>query len=188
MTDKEFYEEVFGFDASEKYKAKRFSEVEHSLKQFIAKAIGQEQVAVARSSLVNHYHFVEDYESALSLLHEQLREYPSDWLALIGLTSHFHYYQVDLTEAAAAVEAALAQATRQQSFVRQTLGDRMRIALLNADFGLATATLEQLIAYSPPADSIDVAYEGDFIKDIPHGMIDRFLVARYEALISRGAE
>ena len=110
-------------------------------------------------------------------------EKPDDVQALIALTEHHQYPQVDLVKAADAAERALALAIEQALLVRQVLGVRMRIALERGNFDVASESLVRLVEYVSPTHSLDVAYERDFLEMIPPGAIESALIERYSALV-----
>lgn len=165
------------------YRQARFGEVEEALQRLIADASDADQRNNARAALSSHYQFKGNNVAALKVINEQINEKPDDVQALIALTEHHHYAQVDLVKAADAVERALAFATIQALLVRQVLGVRMRIALESGNFDVASDSLVRLVEYMPPAHSLDVAYERDFLEMIPPGAIDSTLIKRYSALV-----
>ncbi len=165
------------------YRQKRFSDVHEALQRLLIDANGVDQRVGVRAVLTRHYHFVQDDDAALRAISDQIAEKPNDLLSLIDLAEHFHYHQVDLQKAADAVERALAAAVKQGLLVRQVLGVRLRIALETANFDIVGDSLSRLVEYQPIGQSLDVAYESDFIERIPSGSIDVELIERYRALL-----
>ncbi|MFL6679982.1 MAG: hypothetical protein ACJ8IK_16715 [Burkholderiaceae bacterium] len=165
------------------YRQGRFEDVTDSLLRLMADARDVDQRIAVRATLASHYQFIGNKAAALQTISEQIDEKPDDLQSLIALAEHFHYCQVDLFKAADAVERALAVATAQSFLVRQVLGTRMRIALETGEFELASDSLSRLIDYKPPEGALDVAYERDFIKRIPPGVIEPALIARYIELL-----
>lgn len=166
------------------YRQGRFDEVEDAANRLIADATDAEQRNNARSILVDLYHFRGDFDAALAAIEAQIEEKADDLQAWLALTEHHHYAKIDLPKAADAVEKTLSLATQQVLLVRQVLGVRMRIALETGAFDKASETLSSLIDYEPPAHSLDVAYEGDFLAKIPAGAVDAALIAKYTGLLS----
>ncbi len=164
------------------YRQARFGAVEEALQRLIADAGDADQRNNARATLSSHYQFTGNNVAALKVINEQLNEKPDDVQALIAMTEHHHYAQVDLVKAADAVERALVLAIEQALLVRQVLGVRMRIALESGKFDVAGDSLVRLVEYVPPTHSLDVAYERDFLDMIPPGSIDAALIERYSAL------
>ena len=165
------------------YRQDRLHEFEATLLHLLASAVGLDQEWGARASLVSHYHFVHNEGAALNLLGEQLRVDPQNLEALIGLTEHYHYHQVNRIKSAEVVELALGQATKQQAFVRQVLGIRIRLALEGADFERVSDSFSQLIEYNPSSVGVDVAFERDFLDHIPTGAVNESLIDRYKELL-----
>ncbi len=166
------------------YRQGRFDEVKDVAHRLIADAHDAEQRNNARSILVSHHQYLGDFEAALAVIEAQIEEKADDLQAWLALTEHHHYAKVDLARAANAAETTLSLATQQAVLVRQVLGVRMRIALATGDFDKANETLSRLIDYNPPAHSLDVAYEGDFLENVPAGAIDAALISRYSELLS----
>jgi hypothetical protein len=178
-----FFEKLSELEAMrpELYRQKQFSQVEDKLNQLLLLAVTADERLAAQAALVSHHYFTQNDGGALQILEEQFRENPHDLGVLIGLTEHFHYYSVDFARAASFAELALKEAFRQQSQVRQVLGIRVRIAIKNEDYDLVRDSITGILSYVPPAESIDVAFEGDFIADIPPGAIDASLIDRYSS-------
>lgn len=166
------------------YRQGRFDEVEDAARRLIADSNDAERRNSARAVLVSHYQFQGDFDAALALIEAQIEDKTDDLQAWLALTEHHHYAKVDLASAAAAVETTLSLAIQQTLLVRQVLGVRMRIALATGAFDKASETLARLIEYAPPAHSLDVAYEGDFLENVPVGAIDPTLITKYSELLA----
>jgi len=166
------------------YRQGRFDEMEDAVHRLIADGHDAAQRNNARSILVSLHQYRGDFEPALAVIEAQIEEKADDLQAWLALTEHHHYAKADLARATNAVEMTLSLATQQAFLVRQVLGVRMRIALATCDFDKANETLSRLIDYKPPAHSLDVAYEVDFLENVPAGAIDAALISRYSELLS----
>ena len=167
------------------YREKRFAEIEEALLKLVDRAEDTEQKVHALLSLGTHYHFVENLPAAEKAIEALIQADPQEVLGWLGLAEHFHYYDEDFERAASNIEIALAKALAKKELVRQVLGARIRIALLNSDYALVHASLAALIEYQKLAGAIDVAFEKDFISQIPPHTVDMELLDRYVALAGK---
>lgn len=167
------------------YREKRFEEVEHGLQQLLALAANPEEVWHIKSLLISHYYFLNDDNRSLQLIDEHLKQGGAVLQALIALAEHYHYYQIDVKKAACAIEKALVEALTLGSQVRQVLGIRIRIALLNEDYRLVEDSLKQLVEYKLQKNALDVAFETDFVEAISIAEVSQDLVRQYKGILAR---
>ena len=120
-------------------------------------------------------------EEALRAIEEYISmapKHPEAWMMLAS------YYREDAGDQAKAILAsgvAVAVANLDGNFVRQALGERMRALLASNCIGEANACLKQLIEYTPPRSSIDIAPEFDFLVYPNARSLDEALVSAYRA-------
>jgi hypothetical protein len=163
----------------------RMHSFEQELRDLCSSAETTEEKFYCALEWASHYHFVQQDSLALDSIKEGIALCPERVEAWLGLTEHYHYYDVDQELAAFYVEAALEKAEAENAFVRQVLGVRIRIALERGQFDVVNESLARLIAYRKPPHSVDVAYEDDFVSRIPVGAVDEDVLQRYQESISK---
>jgi hypothetical protein len=166
------------------YSEERYKEFEAELNAFYLEAQDDDQRFSATSMLADHYHQTKADGRALAAIRQSITIFPERVEAWLALAEHFHYYQINLDEAASAIEVALQKAIVENCQVRQVLGVRIRIALERGEYGVVNDSLARLVEYKVPKGGFDVALERDFVSRIPEQTVDEKLLRQYEALLA----
>jgi tetratricopeptide (TPR) repeat protein len=165
------------------YEEERFADFENDLLNLLEISESAEDRFDVLSSLADHYHFIEDDSRARDAIQQCVALCPERVEGWLGLAEHFHYYELDLDEAARNIEIALQKAWTEQCQVKQVLGVRIRIGLAREMYEVVNDSLELLVAYQLPRGSVDVPFEHDFVPMILIDKVDGIVLQQYKSLV-----
>jgi tetratricopeptide (TPR) repeat protein len=106
---------------------------------------------------------------------------PDSWRTL---ALHYFYYANQPEEALAAINTAIEKSHLDGNFVRQSLTERIRIALDLRRYSLVEESMTELLDYEPDRESLDVQLEGDFLSRIPPNSVSTAIIERYKNKLS----
>jgi hypothetical protein len=123
-------------------------------------------------------------EAAIRASIEIQPEIPDSW---ITLALHHFYYTHQLEDALSAINTAVEKSHLEGNFVRQSLLERIRIALELERYFLVEESLMALLLYEPAHGSLDVDLEGEFLSRIPPGTVNASVIERYKRSLLKRA-
>lgn len=116
---------------------------------------------------------------AMSIIDQQISEWPEDAYTHIRKASHllYHEEQAELAVVEAEHACRKARTSRQFFFLAHSL--KARAATATGRFDIVEHALAEMLNWSTAGDMVDIYPETDFIQRIPEGMISSDLIETY---------
>jgi hypothetical protein len=131
---------------------------------------------------VQRQYLLEDAEHTLN---ELVELDPEDIQSLLSMGSHHLYSSRRLDKALDWTQRVAKIALKQRMFVRQALGQLIRVALERKDYALVSRCLVRLTMYDPAPENVDIRLELDFVPRIPKGRVAPRIVRAYKVKATR---
>lgn len=149
----------------------------------------QLDIADAKEDIAFLYHMIADQHSFYGhpgekekTLQEIIDLFPEATNSWISASCFYMYEHSDPEKAVNFAKIGLQVAEDTKCLVIHACNNLCRAAKLKGDYELMERTIMRLLSYKRPADSLDCAYECDFLKGIPEGRVSELLVRRLRAL------
>ena len=113
---------------------------------------------------------------------DMVRRFPDAPMPLISLAEFLLYMKNDFDDAIKVARSGIRIARKKGDFVRHAYNTLARIARKTENYQLLEETVDNLIDYKPNPGSQDVAYEYDFLVDLPKSAINSEKMERYRNL------
>jgi hypothetical protein len=124
-------------------------------------------------------------DEEIATLRKRAAESPSPTMATLGLADRLSSDAIFQSESKQLIEQVLADALRADEFVRMVLGAKARIARRTNDRDMFSDALRALLDdYASKRRFDDVAFEDDFVKDLPADFCSQELVEKYKRIKS----
>ena len=138
----------------------------------------QDRLAAILNQLSTEYTLARNEQKTEEVKRYAAKALPDDPVCQIGLVE-FLIWRDRPEEAAQYIQQAIDVAKKSGHFVRDAVNSKARIAVRLGDVKMFEEALEFLVAYKPSADSNDIAYEHDFLRDIDRSKFNAALIDKY---------
>lgn len=141
----------------------------------------EDEIAFFSALLEAEYCWYGLFEELERLHRKMVALFPQQPMVWISLASFLMTQNRALSEARRTVAIGLSRAKQSGQFIRHALNTQARIARALENYDLLAVTIGELVNHRPISGNEDIAYEDDFIRDLPDGKIAANLLELYRS-------
>ena len=148
------------------------------LRNQLAVADSEDALSFIYQTIANEHLIYGQVSDAKSAWSDVLARFPADPLSWIHASGFYLYEGSDHALPLSLAEKGCQVAEESGRFVIHAHNTKCRVAKAVGDYQSMTDSINSILSYKRPAQSMDSAYECDFLVDLPDGALNSDLVRR----------